>query len=198
MKAAIISVVGLLSLAIGARAQDNCGAPAYTENIVPKCLANKQIMMPNYADVSTYYTCSQTNTPELAKCATKTPYFTYVMQSCTTCSDYIPAVPCSRLTVGLDCQAIEGGGVTTAPGSTTPGTTAEPTTKASTTAKTTTTKTTTPAGPSEESTTTPSPDAPGGTTVYVPMPPSPNEGPTPPGPDPTVPNLPSGPPVSNN
>ncbi|XP_034488780.1 peritrophin-55 [Drosophila innubila] len=207
MKAVIISVVGLF-LAIGAQAQNNCATPYadHTQNVVPKCLANTHIQLPNYADPTTFYKC-QGSSSVLTKCPAN-QYFSYVLQDCTPCAEFIPAVQCSALTVNVECQPMNTpspGGNTPAPGTTAGPTTittkATPSTKAPATVTTSAPTTTTTAmpGPPTDSTTTVSPGGEtSGTTVFVPMPPSPNEGPTPPGPDPTVPNLPSGPPVINS
>ncbi|TDG44645.1 hypothetical protein AWZ03_008966 [Drosophila navojoa] len=203
MKQVLIAVVGLL--AIGIQAQDNCPTPVYTENIVPVCQANTRIKLPNYADPTTYYSCSTGSstakpTPVLLKCEPPRSYFSYVLQECSTCANYIPAVECSQNKLGLKCEKINSGG-TTAPS----GSTAAPTSKTTggTTVKTTkpgTTKPTTanpgPTAPTLPGDTTAAPgqttlpggDLPTGTTIFVPQPPSPNDPnvPAPPTPEPTV------------
>lgn len=205
----LIVVVGLL--AIGIQAQDNCPTPVYTENIVPVCQANTRIKLPNYADPTSYYSCS-TGEPVPVKCEPPKGYFSYVLQECSTCANYIPAVECSQNKLGLKCEKIDSGATTTPSGST-----AAPTTKttnaADTTPKTTkpaTTKATTvnpgptvPAPPDDTTAapgqiTTPNGDLPTGTTIFVPQPPSPNDPniPAPPTPEPTVGTLAPEPPYA--
>ncbi|EDV94618.1 peritrophin-55 [Drosophila grimshawi] len=196
MKAVLIAVAGLL--AIGVHAQTSCPTPTYTEDIVPKCLTDKRVKLPSYADPYSYYDCS-TGTAKLTKC--ETGIFTYVYQQCTTCAQYIPAPDCSALKLGLTCTPIADGPTT----ATTPEVTVI--TDTSTAVTKTTKSTATPTG-----STTPSPPAPpsdstaasgtstpitdDGTTIYVPPPPGPADPnvPQPSSPSPTVGTFPTGPP----
>ncbi|XP_064549713.1 peritrophin-55 [Drosophila montana] len=119
-----VAFAGLLAISV--RAQESCPTPNYTTDIVPVCQSNLRIKLPSYADPTSYYSCT-TGKAVLTKCLAPTGYFSYVLQECSTCANYIPAVECGQIKLDLECQPISGSGTTTAapPGGST---TAAPTT----------------------------------------------------------------------
>lgn len=149
-----LATVGLL-LAINAQAQD-CPSPSYSQDVDPVCLENLRIKLPCYSNPSAYYDC-KTGKPVLTTCQSPTYMFSYVLQECSTCANYIPAVECEALKINVTCVDIAdvttsattlttAAGGSTASDQTTESTTTvtgSSTTGGSTTEKTTTVKSTT-------------------------------------------------------
>ncbi|XP_011195432.1 peritrophin-55 [Zeugodacus cucurbitae] len=74
-----------------------CNLRTYTTQLKPACDLNDiYIKWPNYANLSTYYTCFGVGNPVLTPCPSG-EYFTYVYQQCNYCNQYIPAPPCENL-----------------------------------------------------------------------------------------------------
>ncbi|XP_002058428.3 peritrophin-55 [Drosophila virilis] len=204
MRAVLIAVTGLLAISV--RAQESCVTPEYTTDIVPVCQANLRIKLPSYADPTSYYSCT-TGKPILTQCKAPTGYFSYVLQECTSCANYLPAVACEEIKLNLKCEPISESGVTTAapPGNSTAApttvTTAAPPGDSTSAAPTTvTTKDPTTAAPTTVTTgasTTVDGNEPSGTTISIPNPPSPNDPnvPAPPTPAPTAGTIVPGPPT---
>ncbi|XP_053945909.1 peritrophin-55 [Anastrepha ludens] len=197
----VFTLVCILSAAHYATA--DCGAlKTYTTKLIPACDPNDlYIKWPNYANQSTYYVCLAVGYAELIPCPSG-DYFTYVMQQCSPCDSYIPAVQCKDLKTENtpNCVAIDNSTTSTTTSSPTPiypstkntTTGASTTTTASTTVSTTvvtppTAKASTASSSSSSSTSTtssttttafPAPPTPATTAAGVPVPPTP--APTPP------------------
>ncbi|XP_015032494.2 peritrophin-55 [Drosophila willistoni] len=227
MKAVLFVVATLMAVSIHAQ---SCNVPEY-ENAIDTpigCIEGyPNLKLPNYENPGSYYTCTdkKANTTGLVVCSEGT-YFSYPLQRCASCKEYIPTVRCHGLTINVTCVPINGTSVSTttvsttvkddstesgSSSSTTTTTTTTTTTEApgesstTTTTKATTTTTSAPTPPTadETTTTTASDDSvvtPSGTTIAVPGPPSPADSdvPSPETPVPTAPVIVDEPPTPSS
>ncbi|XP_061402151.1 peritrophin-55 [Musca vetustissima] len=148
MKTAFV-LFGVLAMSLSAFAATyDCTVPAYDTTLELACQGSElEYLWPNYENVQQYYRCQGAGNPVVLNCPGNT-YFSFVLQSCVSCDQYIPSQYCETLKIDKNSTCVPIAAETPKP-------TTSSTTSTTTTTTTTTTKKPAQTTPPVEENTTP-------------------------------------------